>query len=391
MVERFRHIEDILNTFIETEQLIHFTFDRIIGTATERRDEFLAKLSGIKMDYLKKEETRNKHTLEIEKMIEELNHIDIEQVPIIELRKERVKNLKKEEKKYQKPTPVPVLAICFDGLESLLGMLSRFVRFEEVGEFYRDKVDPVAVYIRDRNKRIQTSPFVFAINKDDSIYIADAKNSNIQIYSAACKFLTEFGKGHLSSPNSIALSDQWVFVGDYIHNAIFKFNLQNNKFVCQSVKGVLNTPHGITVDTNGELLVSDCINDRIAVLNSGLTFVRQIGKGRLISPRDVKVNNNNIYVADNNAINNIHIFTKFGVLVRSFIKLDDGTGSINLCFDNFQNLIVADYCKKSIQIFTNKGQLIHRITCHTNPSSIVINKCNGVILCACIDGVTYMY
>ena len=180
-----------------------------------------------------------------------------------------------------------------------------------------------------------------------------------------------------------------MFVTDYENNAVFKFQITNNKYVCQSAKGELNCPLGITVDTNGEVLVADCNNNRIAILNSELKLVREIGKGKLIRPRDVKINKNNIFVADNNEINNIHIFTQSGDIIRSFIKLDKGTGNIYLCFDLYNNIIVSDYWSKSIQIYTINGVLIHKIVCKDSPRGIAVDNNNNII-CACID-VVYIY
>ena len=129
-----------------------------------------------------------------------------------------------------------------------------------------------------------------------------------------------------------------MFVSDYYHGAVFKFQITINKYVCQSAKGELNNPLGITVDTNGEVLVADCNNNRIAILNSELKLVRKIGKDKLNDPRDVKINKNNIFVADNNLINNIHIFTKSGDIIRSFIKLEKGNYPIYFCFDLYINI-----------------------------------------------------
>ena len=81
----------------------------------------------------------------------------------------------------------------------------------------------------------------------------------------------------------------------------------------------MNHPDGITVDTNGEVLVADCNNNRIAILNSELILVRKIGKDKLKQPHGVKINKNNIFVADNSEINIIHIFTESGDIIRSFL------------------------------------------------------------------------
>ena len=234
-------------------------------------------------------------------------------------------------------------------------------------------------------------PSGLTLNRNESIYIADTFNSRIQIFSTAGKFVAEFGKEQLNRPYSIALNDKWVFVSDCYQNAAFKFQLTNNKYVCQSAKGELHFPLGITVDTNGEVLVADCVNNRIAVLNSELKLVRKIGKDKLKYPRDVKINKNNIFVADINEINNIHIFTKSGVIIRSFIKLDSGTGDISFCFDLYNNIIiVSDYCGKSIQIYTINGKLIHKIVCRDKPLGIAVDN-NNNILCVCYDDVVYIY
>ena len=202
--------------------------------------------------------------------------------------------------------------------------------------------------------------------------------------------MAEFGKEQLSRPYSIALNDKWVSVSDCRHNAVIKFQITNNKYVCQSAKGELYYPYGITVDTNGEVLVADCGNNRIAILNSELKLVRKIGKDKLKHPRDVKINKNKIFVADNNENNNIHIFTESGDIIRSFIKLDNVRGYIHFCFDLYNNIIVSDYCSKSIQIYAINGELIHKIVCKDYPLGIAVDNNNNII-CTSYDCVVYIY
>ena len=268
--------------------------------------------------------------------------------------------------------------------------LRGFGTVEEVRS-YTKRITPVKKFGTKGEKKGELNfPSGLTLHRNESIYIADTFNSKIQIFSTAGRFVAEFGKEQLHWPYSIALNDKWVFVSDYNHNAVFKFQITNNKYVCKSAKGELNCPLGITVDTNGEVLVADCNNNRIAILNSELKLVREIGKGKLIRPRDVKINNNNIFVADNNEINNIHIFTESGYIIRSFIKLDKGTGDIYLCFDLYNNIIVSDYYSKSIQIYTINGELIHKIVCTSVPNGIAVDNNNNII-CVCYDDVVYIY
>ena len=390
MAERFPQSEIPINAFFEAEQLIRFTFDRLIGAVTERRDQLLVQLNDMRLEYLNKEETRIKQVSDIQKLITQLTEANIQQNPIVKLQEQQVKNLEEQRKNYEKPTPVPFPGVNTEGLESLLEQLRGFGTVDEVWGPYREKNNPVRKFGKQGNKKGELKyPHGLTLHRNESIYIADTGNSRIQIFSTAGKFVAEFGKEQLHNPHSIALNDKWVFVSDFSLNAVFKFQIINNKFVCQSAKGELYSPRGMTVDTNGEVLVADCHNDRIAVLNSELKLVREIGKGKLVGPRDVKINKNNIFVADNNEINNIHIFTESGVIIRSFIKLEKGTDDINLCLDSNNNIIVSDYWSKSIQIYTINGELIHIIVCKNYPRGIAVDNNNNI--CVCFEGVVYTY
>ena len=388
MASRFPQSDLPTNAFIEVEQLIRSTFDKIIGATSERRDQLLVQLNDMKLDYLNKEETRKKQVSELEKMIKQQREMNIEQNPILKVKEEQIKNLQKEQKKYENTTPVPFPAVSTEGLESLLEQLSGFGTVDEVRS-YKERINPVKKFgTKGKGKGELNFPTGLTLCRNETIYIADTWNSRIQIFSTAGKFVAEFGKEQLDRPYSIALNDKWVFVSDCYHNAVFKFQITNNKYVCQSVKRELNHPLGITVDTNGGVLVADCYNDRIAVLNSELKLVRKIGKDKLKRPRDVKIKNNNIFVADNNEINNIHIFTKSGDIIRSFIKLDNGTGDIHFCFDLYNNIIVSS--SNSIQIYSINGELIHKNFCENYPKGIAVDNNNNII-CVCIDNVVYIY
>ena len=390
MASRFPQNEFPSNAFVEVEQLIRSTFDRIIGAATERRDQLLVQLNDMKLDYLNKEETRKKK-LELEKMIKQLREMNIEQNPILKLQEEQIKNLQKELKEYENSTPVPFPGYNTEGLESLLEQLRGYGTVEEVGRTHKERINPVKKFgTRGMEKGEFDCPRGLTLYRNKSIYIADTINGRIQIFSTAGKFVAEFGKGQLNSPHSIALNDKWVFVSDWNLDAVFKFQITNNKYVSQSAKGELSYPNGITVATNGEVLVADRHNNRIAILNLELKLVREIGKDKLKKPHDVKINKNNIFVADNNEINNIHIFTESGDIIRSFIKLDNGASPISFCFDLYNNIIVSDHSSKSIQIYTINGELIHKIVCKNYPNGIAVDNNNNII-CVCNDGVVYIY
>ena len=391
MAERFLQSELPINAFTEAEKLIRSTFERLIGAATERRDQLLFQLNYMRLEYLNKEESRIKQVSDIQKLITQLMETNIQQNPIVKLQEEQVKNIEEKQKNYERPTPVPFPSVNTEGMESLLEQLRAFGTLEEVGGHYTEKINPVRKFgKRGKEKGELNYPTGLTLHRNESIYIADTLNNRIQIFSTAGKFVAEFGKGLLGLPYSIALYDKWVFVSDWDLHAVLKFQIRNNNFFCRSAKGELNFPCGITVDRNGAVLVADYDYNRIAVLNSELKLVREIGKGKLVHPRDVKINKNNIFVADKNEINNIHIFTTSGVIIRSFIKLDKGTSDIYFCLGFNNNIIVSDNVSNSIQIYTINGELIHRIVCKSYPNGIAVDNNNNII-CVCEDSVVYIY
>ena len=398
-----------MQTFIEVEQLIRSTFDRIIGTATERRDQLLLQLNDMRLEYRNKEETRKKQVSDVQKLILQIKKTSIQENPIVKLQGQQIESLEEDLKKYKTPSSVSVPSFRAEGLKYLLGQLRVLGTIHNLGAPYRERINPVTRFGKEGDEKGELNcPSGIALLNNESIYIADTFNKRIQVFSTAGEFLTEFGKGKLSYPHSIALYDKLVFVTDYIENASIEFKktpsselrigtkrgsmyFKSHKFIRQSAKGVLNRPCGIAVDRDGEVLVADNRNNRIAVLNLELELVREIGKDTLISPRDVKINNNNIFVADNNESNSLHIFTKSGDKIRSFTKLDKGTGYIYFCFDLYNNIIVSDYVNRSIQIFTIEGELIHKIVCESSPTGIVVNNNNNNIICVCNNGIVYNY
>ncbi|KAI6661723.1 E3 ubiquitin-protein ligase TRIM71-like isoform X1 [Oopsacas minuta] len=295
-------------------------------------------------------------------MIRQLMETSIQQNEVVKFQKDQIKNWRKEQKKYEIATHIPIPSF-YPGPR-----LSPRTAGEPIRRIGKHGKKKGKLYYPDG----------LALD-GDKIYIADANNRRIQILSTEGKFIQEFGKEQLMHPYGIASFNEWVFISDLGLDAVFKFSITNYKLI-KSVKGVVSYPIGLTTGTYGEVLVADSTNNRIAVFSSDLEYIREIGKDKLINPGDVKINNNKIFVADKNKINNIHIFSKSGDLLKSFIKLENGGGYICMCLDLYNNIIISDYLGNSINIFNKDGQLIQKIICD-KLTGIVVNN-NFDIICA---------
>ena len=383
MASRFPESEPTLhsNPFLRAELLIKSSFNSVIQKLEERRDQLLVELNEMSANYFSKEETRLKQIKDLDQLIRGIENTTLEQNLIVNLQEGYIEKSKKDKEKLQQPTPIPLPQLEISQLEDILLQIDRFGSLQDVAPIYRTKVYPTRSIGKLGKGRVEFSePYCVVIDRRRNVFIADIDNSRIQVVSWEGHFIGEFGKGELCRPYSIALYNDWLFVTDYKLNIVLKYEAQNYKLECKS-ELKLNWPFGIAVDNN-EVFVADSLNDRIVVLSSDLKFIREFGYKKLFYPRDVKVINNKVFVVDNSKPQNVHIFSKLGDLMNSFINLRNGTGSVFLCFDKFNNILVSDRAGKIIQIYTLEGQLIHSIECDYHPRGIAVTQDNIII---CVD------
>jgi DNA-binding beta-propeller fold protein YncE len=149
------------------------------------------------------------------------------------------------------------------------------------------------------------------------IWVADTKQSDIQILNPDCSPVAKFGKagpalGNLNWPMSLAIrsSDGTVWVADSKNNRVDVFSLSAPYTALAtfgslgSGTGQFHNPQGIAIDpTTGNILVADANNNRVVELSagSGATGISVVAMftDRFKSPAGVAVDGSgNIAVAD---------------------------------------------------------------------------------------------
>ena len=383
MASRFPESEPSLhsNPFLRAEFLINSTFNSLIKKLEARRDQLLVELHEMSSNYFGKEETRQKQIKDLDKLIRKIQEATIEQNLIVDLQDGYIEKVKKEKENFQEPTHIPLPHLDTSLLGDLLQNIEKFGSLQDLALTYRTKVHPIRSIGKYGKGTVELcDPHGIAIDGKGNIFIADTSNSRIQLVSLEGHFIREFGKRELNSPVSIALYNHWLFVTDRHLHKVLKYKTQNYNLECKS-QLELDWPKGITVE-NDEVFVADCYNNRIVVLSLDLTFIRELGNKKLVNPQDVKINNNKLFVADNSKHHNVHVFSKLGHLLNSFISLRGGTDYIFLCFDKFNNILISDSSGKVIQIYTLKGLLIHSIKCDHYLNGIAVTQDNIII---CVD------
>ena len=211
---------------------------------------------------------------------------------------------------------------------------------------------------------------VAADEKSKLIYVAN--KGNISVFSMTGEYIDRFCKGQVNSPWGIVISeDDNVFVSDIRSHCVYKFKLPKFQLVTKVGKrgtGVneFSSPYYLTVTTNRSVLVSDCYNDRIVVMDTDLKHNRYIKHQTMTRPTDVKVNNNKVYILSEQDSPCLHVFSLTGEKIRSLITCDyEGNAQVRLCFsfclDKKQNILMSDSGARNIKVFSQEGALLHTL------------------------------
>ena len=232
-------------------------------------------------------------------------------------------------------------------------------------------------------------PLGITIDRKERVFIADCYNHRVQVFTLEGLFLSEFGKNELSKPYSIGLHENSVFVSDYGRNAVFKYEIPNYHLVAQTEKDQLNNPNGFAVSRSSDMYVADSKNNRIAVFGAKLNFVKEIGKGKLHKPCDAKIRFHHIYAVDNGKPYHVHVFSKTGECLQSFISLEGETFWNFICFDRFNNILISDNAGRAVYVFTSEGVFVNRSVLCYGPTGIAVTHDNCVVWANVNDSVVY--
>jgi len=154
-------------------------------------------------------------------------------------------------------------------------------------------------------------------------------------------------------------------------------------------------PYGVTVNSNGNIFVSDYNNHRIQTFDSKRNFISTFGSqgngnGQFGNPWEIAINSKGNIIISERGNRRIQIFDSQGNFLSTFGSIGDGNGQFNypegICVDKNDKIYVCDFGNNRIQIFDSKGQFISTFGSNGNgngqfngPRGVAINS-NGDIL-----------
>lgn len=219
-------------------------------------------------------------------------------------------------------------------------------------------------------------PYGIAIDSKGLVYVADQRVGAVFIFNSETQDTQMIRNGyeaHFGWINGVAIDDDdRLFVSDGKMHKVVIFNAKHE--VESQITEGLQDPVGLAIDTTNRFLyVVDTQQDQVIVYDADtLKLLRRIGTGGknhfLTTPGDfgapqcVAVDGEgNVYVSDT-MNNRIEIFDADGKFISEFGKHGDGPGYLarpkGIAVDADGHIWVADQMEDRLQVFNREGQLL---------------------------------
>lgn len=225
-------------------------------------------------------------------------------------------------------------------------------------------------YIGDKPPIQFGLPMGLAIDDTDRLFVVDSRLHQVTAIGADGKLENVFGQDKLQRPVGAAVDDEnrLLYVVDAKASRIAVFDADTCNFIRYVGKpsdpmdpqdGTLSTPLDAAVDLDGNLYVTDTLNDRVQVFDADGEFINMFGKqgdspGSFMRAKGIAVDaDRHVYVTDAE-FNNVQVFDKEGHFVASFGQKGDDPGQFTLItgiyVDKKNRILVADQWHGRVQV-----------------------------------------
>jgi DNA-binding beta-propeller fold protein YncE len=220
---------------------------------------------------------------------------------------------------------------------------------------------------------------------DEFVFVSDSHNNRIQVFradskEAVCAFGQKgYGPKDFNSPGYLVVDrDNRVIITDILNHRLHLLIFNKEELSLRHVRtiggpgtspGKFNFPRGVELTAEGLLMVADCGNHRIQVLDTTKEFcvVREFGEhgeaeGKLEEPNDIAVNSlGEIFVTDSK--HRVQVFDAQGVFLRAWGKKGRKSGMFRhptcVTIDNQDSVFICDQGNHRVQVFTPEGSFVH--------------------------------
>ncbi len=203
-----------------------------------------------------------------------------------------------------------------------------------------------------------------AMDDNDRLFVTDAKLHHVLVFNAKHEIEASFGAEELVSPSGIALdtTNRFAYVVDTQQDQVLVFDADSYKLLRRigtagkkhtlTSPGDFSLPTNVAVDGEGNIYVTDTLNDRVESFDADGNFIKEFGSagdgpGRFARPKGIIVDSDgHIWVADE-IQSRVQVFDKEGQLLIYLGQQGTYPGQ-------FQALYGLGYDKKNNRVFTSE-------------------------------------
>ena len=223
-------------------------------------------------------------------------------------------------------------------------------------------------------------PIGVAVRREGEIFVTDYNNGCILITDITGQCKRTLGHrgdkpGEFNGPQGVAFTGAGdIVVADCYNHRIQVLNKDSGDVIkCfgskGSAAGQFSEPDGVFVDGSDRIIVTDSDNDRVQVFSSTGEFVFKFGgqgEQKLNDPTHC-ISVNNVFIVSDTSNHCIKVFDTNGKFLYKFGEGGSEDGYFNLpwglAVDGKGNLLVCDSWNERVQLMTVDGQFIAKTTC----------------------------
>lgn len=212
-----------------------------------------------------------------------------------------------------------------------------------------------------------------AIDDDDRLFITDIKLHHVLVLNPKHQPEAQFGAGDLISPAGIAIdsANRFVYVVDTQADQVLVYDADNYKLLRRmgtggkrhtlTSEGNFSLPTNVAVDKDGNVYVTDTLNNRVEVFDADGVFISAMGTagdgpGHFARPKGIAIDSDgHIWVADEVQCR-VQVYDKQGQLLIYFGEPGWYPGQFQalygLAADNHNNrIITSEQFPGRVQVF----------------------------------------
>ena len=389
--EMERQLIELVEQVEREKEKTRYNFQQLHGLLLIREEGLLRELDGVVVE-AKQELKEKREVLQELQTAKESVQRDLTKNMLKEVLEKNLRTIEDQiREELSKPLNVTWVEVKCEReqLEQSIVEVSRVVKKKERPfrtEDYSLKLRPVWYHEGTGSSFIADPNELVIDTKSRNIFVVDGNSKKIQVFDNTGHYLY-----HIPTPPNpigLCLSDEFIYVTTY-QRKLIKIQISNKR----TIRSVGTERHVFSMDISSNIYVCEYNNKSVGVFDGNLNFFKRIS---LNSPHftsdttthSIKLYENTMYVMFNGSHYCLQVFSQDGQLIRGMVRSNDIMHSLFFSLDQFGNIILADYLRHQIKIFSNSGHLIHAISNDTltehqklsYPTGIFVDKQNSIVV-----------